>query len=151
MYAPVDYNKEEHVGNSKNSWRVGRVFRKLDQFGREVPAFNLNGEKKVKTFIGGVITVGCICLLILFAASKLTELLDRQYPSVQDISTQEYFIGGEDKFNLSKAGYRIAFTFEARDGKRLDDPRYVKSLVRLRQQEDGVGSYQRLLEYHECT
>ena len=56
-----------------------------------------------------------------------------------------------DKFNLKKAGYRIAFTFEARNGKRLDDPRFVKSLVRLRQQEDGVGSYQRLLDYHECT
>ena len=52
---------------------------------------------------------------------------------------------------MKKAGYRMAFTFEARNGKRLDDPRYVKTLVRLRQQEDGVGSYQRLLDYHECT
>ena len=129
---------------------MGRVFRRLDQFGRDVPAFNLNGEKKVTTFVGGVITLFFIYVIILFAASKLTELVGRQYPSVQDVTTEDYF-DSNNRFNLNKAGYRIAFTFEARNGKRLDDPRYIKSLVRLRRQKDGVGSYQRLLDYHECT
>ena len=81
MYAPKDYHQENNDGeNKKGNWRVGRVFYKLDQFGRDIPAFNLNGKKKVKTFFGGVITVAFICLGIIFAASKFTELISRQYP-----------------------------------------------------------------------
>ena len=50
---------------------------------------------------------------------------------MQDISLEDYF--PEDyKFKLTEAGYRIAFTFEDRYGNRLDDPRYVKILARLR-------------------
>ena len=66
---------------------MGSVFRKVDQFGRNVPAFNLDGNKKVTTFVGGVITVLFVCVGILFAASKFTEMMSRQYPSVQDIFT----------------------------------------------------------------
>ena len=39
----------------------------------------------------------------------------------------------KDKFNLNKEGYRLAFNFESEGGKNLNDPRYVKTLVRLSQ------------------
>ena len=58
-------------------------------------------------------------------------MFERKFPSVQELSFDDYF--PEDyKFKLTEAGYRIAFTFEDRDGKRLDDPKYVKILARLR-------------------
>ena len=53
--------------------------------------------------------------------------------------------------NLNDINYRIAFTVEGYyDGKRKDDPRFVKFLIRLYGQKEGK-SYERLVEYHECT
>ena len=52
--------------------------------------------------------------------------------------------------NLNKVGYHFAFTFEGKKGVRLDDPKYVKILVRYRQTLNGVKS-QRLLKYRSCT
>ena len=58
---------------------------------------------------------------------------------------------GKDKFNLNKEGYRIAFNFENRNGKTLNDPRYLKWLVRMRQRKQGGESYQKIFDFHECT
>ena len=49
---------------------------------------------------------------------------------MQDILIENHFTG-RDKFNLNKEGYRIAFNFESKDGKNLNDPRFVKTLVRM--------------------
>ena len=43
----------------------------MDRFGSDVPAFNINGEKKVNTLIGGTVTVGLLFLIMIFAVSKL--------------------------------------------------------------------------------
>ena len=45
----------------------------------------------------------------------------------------------------------MAFTFESSKFKRLNDPRYVKTLVRLNEYKDGEYVSDKLLDYHECT
>ena len=68
---------------------------------------------------------------------------------MQEVITDSYF-ANTDKFNLNKEGYRIAFTFEDFKGKRLDDPRYVRILARLRQTIEGKN-IDTLLPFHDCT
>ena len=43
----------------------------MDRFGSDVPAFNINGEKKVNTLVGGTVTFALLFLIIIFAVSKL--------------------------------------------------------------------------------
>ena len=77
-------------------------------------------------------------------------MIDRKYPIVQDIKIADHFTG-EDKLNLNKIGYNFAFTFEGSKGVRLDDPKYVKILVRYTQLSNGLHKNQRLLKYRSCT
>ena len=105
---------------------------KFDNFGIDIPAFNLNGEGKVKTLVGGFVTLALLCVLLIFSANSFVEMIDRKYPIVQDIKIEDHFTS-DDKLNLNKVGYHFAFTFEGRNNTRLDDPKYVKILVRYRQ------------------
>ena len=45
----------------------------------------------------------------------------------------------------------MAFNFEGYTGKNLNDPRYVKYLVRMIDYKDGIENYQKVLDFHECT
>ena len=45
----------------------------------------------------------------------------------------------------------MAFTFESTKKKKLNDPRYVKTLIRLSEWENGENIREKLLDYHECT
>ena len=49
---------------------------------------------------------------------------------MQDLLIEDHFTG-KDKLNLKEQGYRIAFNFENENGKTLNDPRYLKWLVRM--------------------
>ena len=54
-------------------------------------------------------------------------------------------------FNLSEMGFIFAFTIENYiDRRARDDPAYVKYIVRLYTETDGVKS-ERLLSYHKCN
>ena len=86
----------------------------------------------MKTLVGGFVTLALLCILLIFSANSFVEMIDRKYPIVQDIKVEDYFTS-DDRLNLNKVGYQFAFTLEGRKGKRLDDPRYVKILVRYRQ------------------
>ena len=113
-------------------WNAQNALIKFDNFGIDIPAFNLNGEKKVKTLVGGFVTVALLCILLIFSVNSFVEMIDRKYPIVQDIKIEDHFTS-DDKLNLNKIGHHFAFTFEGRNGTRLDDPKYVKILVRYRQ------------------
>ena len=56
------------------------MFRALDRFGHDIPAFNINGERKVNTVIGGALTFVIMCLILIFAAVKLEEMSAKSYP-----------------------------------------------------------------------
>ena len=104
----------------------------MDRFGRDVPAFNIGGERKVNTTVGGALTFTLLCLILAFAAVKLQQLVEKQYPFVQESTVPEHF-DASDKLDLKEASYRIAFSFEGADDDTLkDDPRYVKLMVRNR-------------------
>ena len=112
-------------------WNPRQAFIKVDKFGREIPAFNFNGESKVKSFLGGFVTVSLIAILVIFAADNLLDLINREFPIVQDIKIKDY-ITSDNVLNLKDVGYHFAFTFENRKQVRLDDPRFIKILVRYR-------------------
>ena len=70
-------------------------------------------------------------VLIIFAADTLLDLIKREFPVVQDMKIKDYFTS-DDRLTLKDVGYHFAFTFESRDQERLDDPRFIKILVRYR-------------------
>lgn len=106
------------------------MFHNLDNFGKEVPAFNIGGETRVSTVCGGVISVAVLTLTLIYSVIKLTQLIDKHNPTINEVTIPDYFTIYE-KLNLNEANFRMAFTVENAFGKkkRMDDPRYVKFAV----------------------
>ena len=72
-----------------------------------------------------------IAVLVIFAADSLLDVINREFPIVQDIQIKDYFTSS-NILNLKDVGYHFAFTFENRNQVRLDDPKFIKILVRYR-------------------
>ena len=67
--------KHNHKSSFKRKnepwWHIRHVFQRLDMFGKEVPAFNINGEQRVNTALGGVLFAFVVVTAITYATIKL--------------------------------------------------------------------------------
>ena len=73
----------------------------LDMFGAPLPAFNLNGKEKVRTYGGGCMSLSIIYVTFLYATLKLQHLLSKHNPSVntflvRDALDENEIWSGED-------------------------------------------------------
>ena len=91
-----------------------------------------------------------LALMLLYASIKFIHLISRQNPSISQHKQLAVFDSSE-VVDFKEEGVRIAFGVEGYlDGQVKDDPRYVKYLVRLLGEKDGV-KYEHILDYHKCT
>ena len=67
-------------GRALPSWHVTNVVKSLDSFAEEIPSFNLKGEVKVKTLVGGLCTLATIALILTYATMKAVHLTERRNP-----------------------------------------------------------------------
>ena len=57
------------------SWSVGNTMRDIDDFGKEIPAFNMRGENRVNSVFGGVVTTIILTLALIYASVKAIDLV----------------------------------------------------------------------------
>ena len=133
------------------SWMTGEVFRSLDFFGKDLPSFILKGQRRVKTRIGGVVSILIFILIIMYASLKFSHLVDKHNPVTNSFYKENYY-GSKEGIDLVERNVKIAFTIEDTYGvkKQKNDPRYVKWLVEYEGYLDGI-LYQRILQFHKCT
>ena len=130
--------------------QLQHVLQRIDQFGRPLPTFNIKGSTSVPSVTGGVITLLLCILWFTYGVIKLQQLYMRDNPQVISFIEQNYYDNYE-VFNANEHNFRLAWSVEDYlTGKRIDDPRYVKYLVRLFSYENGTD-YERVLNYHNCT
>ena len=88
--------------------------------------------------------------MILYALLKFDRLISRSNPNVSTYLEQSV-LTSEDSVKLKDVGIRFAFAIEGYvDGELKNDPRFVKTIVRLSGREDGK-SIEKRLDYHLCT
>ena len=90
-------------------WGFQNVMRGLDSFGKEIPSFNLKGENRVNTVVGGIVTTVIFTLSLFYSAIKGIELFERRSPQISE-GTIEEFYGMEDVLNFNEVGIRFAFS-----------------------------------------
>lgn len=131
-------------------WHFQNVFRNLDSFGKDVPAFNIKGETKVNTAVGGVISTFIITLVLIYASIKLNQLINRDNPNINETDIADHY-SIEDRIDLNDINFRMAWSVEGvLDEQNRDDPRYVKWIVRMIGKENGTW-YEKILPHHKCT
>ena len=125
------------------------LLKKIDQFGEPLPVFNLNGEKKVHTITGGVVSVAITMIILCYGVLKFIHLITKHNSNVASVLETGVF-DFNDVTNLNEVGFRFAFSVRDFRSKELkDDPRYVKYLVRMYGRKEGK-EFERILPYHKC-
>ena len=74
----VSKKSSSSYGRSGPSWHISNIVKGFDNFAGEIPAFNLKGETKVKTMIGGISTLAIIVLVLAYASMKVIHLVERR-------------------------------------------------------------------------
>ena len=120
-------------------------------FGQAIPSFNLKGQARIVTSMGGAMTLICGIVVLIYAAAKLSHIRAVIGQSIS-MYHEHHGTSRENQMNLSDRNFRIAFAFEKYESKKyINDPRYVRYIFRHRgMDKDGVV-YERQLPFHECT
>lgn len=69
-------------GQSKPRWHIKNIFTNIDSFGIEVPGFNIKGQTKINTAIGGVLTASILICTLAYAVVKMNELVAGANPTI---------------------------------------------------------------------
>lgn len=62
------------------AWDAQKVISSLDFYGKVVPTFNLNGESKVKTTVGGFMTLVIMIITFSYTISNFIDLTQKKDP-----------------------------------------------------------------------
>ena len=85
----------------KPHWHATNVISGLDNFAKELPAFNVKGKTQVNTFIGGLISLVIMTVTMGYAIGSWVELVERSNPIINEGLISNYY-GQNDEFNLNQ-------------------------------------------------
>ena len=124
--------------------------KKLDIFGQPLPQANLGGQEKVRTHIGGFVSLLFANITFLFAILKLQHLMSKHNPSVNSFVEEGAFDLDEKFSTADKEDFMMAFQAVTwLDGVR-NDPYYVKWMATYWIFENGEYST-RAIPMRDCT
>ena len=61
-------------GGDRPRWRISTVLKGFDSFGKEVPAFNIKGDSRVTTALGGTVTCSILTVSLLYSILKIIQM-----------------------------------------------------------------------------
>ena len=73
--------------SQKSKWRAVNFVRAMDNFGKEVPTFNIGGETHVNTAPGGMLNLVILGVTLGYAIGKFADLYTGSDPKIT--SSQE--------------------------------------------------------------
>ena len=114
------------------------TFKKFDMFGAPLPAFNIRGETKVRTYAGCVATLCILWIGLIFALLRLQQLVARDFPSVNTFIERDAY-DSSDVISLGSQNFMMAFAVvDYVTGEKRADERFVKWFAEYRVNVDGV-------------
>lgn len=130
--------------------RVWKNFSQIDLFGQEL-GFNLDGEERIKSVPGIIISILLLLVLFAYGISKFRGLLTYNNPNITTTVLQQYY-DSTYVLNFKDHDVKVAFAVESYDDQRIgkDDPNYVQWVVQLTR---IIGKVETdfPLKFHKCT
>ena len=120
----------------RQAWDAKNYIRSLDSFAKEVPAFNIQGQSKVQTLVGGCFTLLIMIITFSYATGKMIDLSQKKDPLVTQSVEKDIYDPSKGLY-LNQANFRFAIGATNYDYEARNDPRYIKWLARLYMWEDG--------------
>ena len=101
-------HRSAKVSKEKNrAWDAQVYIRGLDSFAKEVPAFNIHGEPRVKTLVGGLMTMLIAIITFSYAASKMIDLAQKKDPFITESIDKDFFDASKG-LNLNQGNFKFA-------------------------------------------
>lgn len=118
-------------------WQMHKVIKNVDTFGKDLPGFNLRGESRVSTFVGGLATIVVMVLTLSYAVIKAIHLTSKNNPQINENNIPFYFEAAH-KVKPSEINFRAAFSIESYYTRLpINDSRYVKWIAKYITSVDG--------------
>ena len=126
---------------SNSNWKITNVIRRIDRFGKNVPAFNIDGKDQVSTLIGGLLSITIRMLALGYGLTTLLDLIDKQNPTINQYYKASSY-GPNDELDFQEFNFKFAVGVEGYfDRKPRHDPRYVKWLARVYYYDNAEEKY----------
>ena len=98
----------------------------LDSFSTPIPSFNLRGDGRVRTYVGGLSTLLVAFVTFIYGLQKLLDLFERQNPTINTIVNKNV-IANEERFSVVDQNFMMAFAVENYfSSETLEDSTYLK-------------------------
>ena len=129
---------------------VGERLKTMDLFGVPIPQFNIKGKNRVKTHLGGVMSVITMGLTFMFAVLKFQHLMENRNPSITTFQ-QEIEANEGNGFSLANEGFMIAFGLDTYTEGPKNDERIVKWIARNRIKTAAGERMTHFIPVRNCT
>ena len=110
---------------------MSSFLRSLDNFGQNIPAFNIKGDSSVNTLVGGFLTFAIMTLTLSYATAGMIDLINKEDPIINENVVKDYYTVSNGKsLDLKQANQ--AFAIEIIDyetGSYEIDPSYVRIIA----------------------
>ena len=94
---------------NESSWHVTNFLRDLDNFGRQIPAFNIKGKDSVNTVVGGFLSFAIMTVTLGYAIGGIVDLINREDPIINENIVQDYYgLTDLDGLNLKESNQKMA-------------------------------------------
>ena len=94
--------------NAKSLWQASNCIRQQDNFGKEVPNFNIGGETQINTVCGGFLSIMVLGLTLFYGAVKFIDLYKGSDPNIRENFVSDSF-GVDDQLTLADdLNFRLA-------------------------------------------
>ena len=95
--------------NTKSRWYASTCIREQDNFGKEVPSFNIGGDTQISTAIGGFFSIMVLGLTLCYGTIKFIDLYQGNDPNIRKNSIPDSY-GSEDYLTFADDfNFRLAF------------------------------------------
>lgn len=118
---------QRRVSTKSDGWvaQIGKRLKRADIFSESIPSFNIRGQEKVQTYLGGTITLGLVYTTFLFALLKFRHMLFFKNPSIASFKQTLHEEDPQAFYPTTKDSFMIALGIEHfLDGVK-DDPTFA--------------------------
>ena len=95
--------------NVKSRWHASNCIKDQDNFGKEVPNFNIGGETSINTVAGGFLSIMVLGLTLCYGVIKFIDLYKGSDPNIRLNSVPDSY-GADDYLTFADdLNFRMAF------------------------------------------
>ena len=138
--------------HAKSRWQASTCIRKQDNFGKEVPNFNIGGETQINTVVGGFLSIMVLGMTLFYGIVKFIDLYQGNDPNIRTTPISENY-GPDDYLTFSDdLSFRLAVGTKVKGEQKLFqfNPKEIKWIALMTSRDDKGATSKTILPLYDC-